>query len=373
MQFKSDGIRALISQLDSKSIGLLKREWQHFAQKLPKYKKGYRGQGIVYTAGGVGYTTCAIVSISMLRKQGCKLPVELWYLGDELSTEVIGVISALNVRCRNFLEVSAVNLSGYMLKPLAIINSGFEEVLFLDADNNCVTDPSDLFTSEEYLETGALFWPDYWKTDKTNPIWSIVESDEYEIFEQESGQILVDKRRCWRELQLCLHFNQLNDYYYKIIHGDKDTFKFAWHALKRKFSMVKYPVGSCGYKLNGFFFGTTMVQHGPDGKIIFLHRNLLKWDVTREYEFTWKAVKTFQIRDKSARVFLFDSASGSHLAIDLEGKVIEDDFNTLFGDYEVQCLKILSEWRSSEVYRTFLEYSHFRVNRYSKLNPTPGG
>ncbi|NNU33107.1 hypothetical protein HK413_00955 [Mucilaginibacter sp. S1162] len=33
-----------------------------------------------------------------------------------------------------------------------------------------------MFDSVEYKKSGAIFWPDYWKTTPSNPIWKIVES-----------------------------------------------------------------------------------------------------------------------------------------------------------------------------------------------------
>jgi len=368
MPFKANGIRLSSKKFGTEDIITLREDWKEFAKKIPKYKNKFKGKGIVYTAGGLRYTTCAIVSISMLRETGCKLPVELWYLGNELSQDVIETFKSLDVVCRNFLEIGKVNLTGYMLKPLAIINSSFEEVLFIDADNNCVSDPTDLFDCAQYLESGALFWPDYWKTSKNNSIWSIIDTKTYDVPEQESGQIIVNKRKCWKELELCLHFNKLGMYYYQIIHGDKDTFKFAWLALKSPFNMIQYPVGSCGYMLGGYFFGTTMVQHHPNGKVLFLHRNLLKWDVTKEDEYSWEIIKTFKVNTKNKRILLKDSPEG-HLAVDIEGEISVYDFNECFGDYESKCLAFLKKWKDSVVYKDFLEYSHFSANRYSSGIP----
>lgn len=363
MPFNSNGIRTADKQFGDEDIIILRENWKDFVTRIPKYKKKLKGKGIVFTAGGVSYVTCAIVSITMLREKGCQLPIELWYLGNELSSEVIDIFEGLNVTCCDFRDVGSVNLSGYMLKPLAIINSSFEEVLFLDADNNCVSDPTNLFSSPGYQETGALFWPDYWKTSKKNPIWQIIETKTYDIPEQESGQLLINKRKCWKELQLCLHFNRLGAYYYQILHGDKDTFKFAWLALKRKFTMVEQPVGSCGYNRNGVFFGMTMVQHHPNGNIMFLHRNLLKWDITKDSEVAWETIKTFEKESKSRKIILFNSPEG-HLSVNLTGDIIEENFRDSFGDYEAQCQDILKKWRCSDQYHRFLEYTHFAGNRY---------
>src|SRR5690606_24050990 len=96
--------------------------------------------------------------------------------------------------------------------------------------------------------------------DQTNPIWEITASDHFHLPEQESGQILIDKEKCWKELNLCLHFNRQSKYY-KLIYGDKDTFKFAWLALRSPFYMVPTLPGMCGISFHNSFFGNTIVQY----------------------------------------------------------------------------------------------------------------
>lgn len=51
----------------------------------------------------------------------------------------------------------------YLAKAAAIINSRFNEVLYLDADNSVARNPEYLFEEPMYKERGALFWPDFWK------------------------------------------------------------------------------------------------------------------------------------------------------------------------------------------------------------------
>lgn len=364
MAFSIDGIRHVDYRFSKEDVNVLKNDWKKQSLKKYRFPKKFSGKGIVYTAGGVNYTTCVWVSISLLRRQGCDLPIEVWHKGNEISQEVIARFSDLNVEFRDFYSLDAkVSLSGYMLKPLAIINSRFKEVLFLDADNNSVKDPSYLFLNENYLTHGTIFWPDYWRTSKKNSIWPIIGNKDYESYEQESGQIVVNKEKCWRELQLCLYFNKLSTYYYQILLGDKDTFKFAWLALKTKYYMINKCVGTCGYKRNGRFYGTTMVQHDPRGDIIFLHRNLLKWDITKEHELNWEWVKTFDENAPKKNIFINTAPHGGW-GVDIKGDVHEIEFKDVFGDLEHTCLEILKEWRESEFFNKFLLHCHFAKNRY---------
>ena len=53
--------------------------------------------------------------------------------------------------------------------------------------------------------TGAVFWPDFWKTDPANPIFRLTDTEPSDFpspWEQESGQLLVDKSKAWRALNL---------------------------------------------------------------------------------------------------------------------------------------------------------------------------
>ena len=72
------------------------------------------------------------------------------------------------------------------------------QVLFLDADNIAVRDPSPLFTSPGYNATGALLWPDYWERSAAPDIADILGLDPGQLPTGtfESGQMALDKRRC---------------------------------------------------------------------------------------------------------------------------------------------------------------------------------
>jgi hypothetical protein len=51
-------------------------------------------------------------------------------------------------------------MRGFVLKAYALLHTRFTEVLFLDADNSPVLDPTILFDDPTYASTGCLFWPD---------------------------------------------------------------------------------------------------------------------------------------------------------------------------------------------------------------------
>src|SRR6185369_8508484 len=206
---------------------------------IPPYPEEFRGRGIIICGGGLKYFTCAWVCIHMLRRGGCRLPIELWHLGPgEMTSEMAALVRPLEVTCVDACQLRksfpARILQGWALKPYAILHSRFREVLLLDADNVATVDPSYLFETPDFRNTGAAFWPDYKFAygKKARAIWKSCGLRAPREREFESGQILVDKQRCWRALCLSMWFNENADFFYQYIHGDKETFHLAFRKLR---------------------------------------------------------------------------------------------------------------------------------------------
>lgn len=208
------------------------------AAKSAAYPEGkYAGRGIVVGAGGVKFFGCAWVCVSMLRWLGCKLPVEFWYLGrGEMDPQMADLAKRLDVTVVDARAVAASLpippriLNGWELKPFSVLHSRFEEVMYLDADCIPVQNPEKLFESAEYLETGAIFWPDLAPNDGRKEwippvVWERCGMTPRNYVDFESGQVVVDKRRCWDAMLLTQWMNEHSDYWYKMVFGDKTT----WH------------------------------------------------------------------------------------------------------------------------------------------------
>jgi hypothetical protein len=252
-----------------------RRESEKFIKNIPDYPDHFSGSGIIICAGGMKYITCAWVCIHMLRKLGCRLPIQVWYLGKrELNCRIRDLLIRRNVE---FVDALALRkkypvriLNGWELKAYAILNCRFKEVLFLDADNVPVRNPEYLFNCPEYRKIGAVFWPDYSRLDRTRSIWKICGISYRDEPEFESGQILVNKAICWKALSLAHWYNQHSDFYYQHIHGDKDTFHLAFRKLGKLYAMPDTPI---------FTLPGVMCQHDFKGRRIFQHRNLRKWSL----------------------------------------------------------------------------------------------
>lgn len=256
----------------------------HHLRTMPAFPEDrFQGKGIVICGGG-GYFPCAWICIRMLRGFGCTLPIELWHRGArEMTDEMKALVQPYGVVCQDSFVVArqfpVKRLDGWELKSYAILHSRFAEVLYIDADNVVVRDPEFLFDTGLYRETGSLFWPDSpehtsEQTYLKDTSWELLDLPVREEPEFEAGQLLIDKRRCWRPMQLTLHLNEHSDYYYTAFFGDKDTFHLAWRRVDQEYSIIPHPPAVLGNYL-------VLVQFDPQGKRLFQHRCNAKWTLAR--------------------------------------------------------------------------------------------
>lgn len=264
--------------------------WKNYLDNTPVYQASkFSGRGAIIVAGGP-YLEPALVLALRLREMGFNYPIQFWHLGaDEVWPSTKPLLRQLDIETKDFQDFvdqatlapipANVGLRRFQLKPLALLHSNLKEILILDADNIPIRNPAYLFDSPEFQSTGALFWPDYWTTSLQNPIWDVIGKAPVTEWEQESGQLLIDKERSWRALHLCVHMN--NEFYMRLVNGDKDSFRFAWKASQTPYHMIStWPstVGVLKEPVAGksAICGHTMLQHDTTGSPLFVHHNQLK-------------------------------------------------------------------------------------------------
>jgi hypothetical protein len=289
---------------------------ERFIKTIPNYPDSYDGRGIVICGGGVRYFAGAWVCIKMLRRLRCSLPIQLWYLGrKEMDSRMKALLAPFGVECVDATSVRkkfpARILQGWELKSYALLHSPYREVLLLDADNVPVVNPEFLFATPQFRATGAIFWPDFLRgtAKKARAIWRSFGLQIPHELEFESGQIVLDKQRCWRALCLAWWINDNSDFFYRHLHGDKETFHLAFHKLKTAYSLVPKPI----VPLPG-----VMCQHDFLGRRIFQHRNMEKWDL-----FFNKRIKGFRW-EKQCHAYIGDlrRAWDGRISSDAEWKAL---------------------------------------------------
>eukprot|EP00439_Symbiodinium_sp_Y106_P019579 s370_g2.t1 len=207
------------------------------------------GRGIVICAGGP-YLPLAWLSVRLLRKHcGCQLPVELWHLPNEVPDSWRILLDGESGVClRELPELPRKRPEVWAVKPLALLGSSFAEILLLDADNLPLSSPDALFSESLYREHGAVFWKDFGIFQDIGPSqWLALSGGQWDArpsavkWEHESGQLLLDKKRCsaplHRAAKMAIHLGQLSPYL-PGDGGDKDLFQLAW-ALENR------PFGTC--------------------------------------------------------------------------------------------------------------------------------
>ena len=275
-----------------------------------KETRDHRGRGIVTTIYDRDFASVWVL-LSELARLGVKTPIEAFHLPGELSPKHGELAKSLNLDLR-IRELQIGQTQRFSVKPFAIWKSTFCEVLWIDADNIPIRDPVFLFDDPEYRDKGSLFWRDISGVDRSlvwhpaTPVWRVFNVLPNDAEEFETGQLLIDKERCWAELGLTVHFNAEHETYYQYVWGDKDTFRLAWQGLAMRRN--KGPKHGGGYLSNpplvpyGFMpygpfsmgrpsethkwgGGTVLVQRDRDGRALFNHRTGCKFALDGENVF----------------------------------------------------------------------------------------
>ncbi len=155
----------------------------------------------------------------------------------------------------------------------------WREVLYLDSDSIPAADPEYMFDAPSYKRLGLWATPDYWKTSGNSPMWAILGIRCRNEWEMETGQMLIDKRRHLDVFILVRYMLEHHDYFFWFSDGDKDIFRWAMLALRKRWGIPGRWVGAAGFPsgtASGDFCAHTMLQHDAWGQPLFVHYNLLK-------------------------------------------------------------------------------------------------
>jgi protein O-GlcNAc transferase len=247
---------------------------------LSRLYSGGKGQGIVIIGGGA-YLPSAYIAIRHLRSLGCGLPIQLWCLNSaEIPPFWSKISSPLEVETVDARRIEFANdfprLGGYECKVHAIVSCPFEQVLLLDADNIPLQNPAFLFESPQLAAYGQVFWPDFLyppghKFAIRSRAWADLKLPPQNGIELESGQLLIDRKRWWENLQISRAMNVASTQVYNNwTWGDKDTFTLAWELGGKPYYVVPHRP-----RFIDAGHDTVLWQHSFDGSRLFQHQR--KW------------------------------------------------------------------------------------------------
>jgi hypothetical protein len=162
----------------------------------------------------------------------------------------------------------AVIRNGWALKPYAAVHSRFAEVLSLDADALPLVSPDCVYDWPDYREHGALFWPDQVDLAAENPVWAALGLPARRVVSFETGQFVLDKRRCWAALAATIALNNESERLYRMIYGEKDSFLLAFLLAGQPCNVIAH---------RPLLFDADLIQRDPAGAPFIHHRTLSKY------------------------------------------------------------------------------------------------
>lgn len=212
----------------------------------------------------------------MRRRIGCQLPVEVIqpaFDQDQLVCEHI--LRPLNARCISLHKDVAAELeNGYQAKIWAVLQSTFQHVLFLDADAFPITDPTPIFSSQNYTNAGLVVMRDFWNPVVSEHFYRMlnISVPEPPPHSTESGVFWVNKGTHAKMLMINAYINLYGpERWYRLLaqgslgEGDKETLIASAMIAKEPYFQTPTSVMAFGYtekssKGDSRFKGVAMIH-----------------------------------------------------------------------------------------------------------------
>jgi len=274
----------------------------NFIKTIPECDDNVKGRGVIICGGDIHYKSGSII-VNLLQKYNKDINIEWYYVGNELNNKYIELLKEKNVdviNCLNILPkwwydtIIETDIKGFMIKPFALMQSKFEDILLLDSDNIPIKDINFLFEYSDYIEYGHLFWSDYNYKENIKMYECMLLPYGVNIFSKlkikspfenninltESGQILINKKKMWKGICLSYYLNYNKDIYYKMVYGDKDLYYIAFQLLNIPYKQCIYYPDAIGNNNKV----TTMVNKNPiNNTPLFIHLTMNKINNNNTY------------------------------------------------------------------------------------------
>lgn len=257
---------------------------ERFRAGMPAYPEGrFAGRGAVICGGGA-YEASAYVACRMLRHVGWEHPIQVWHrgVGEPVSDRIRSLpgVEVVDTEAHPARRTRRL-MGGWESKSLAILNSPFEEVLFLDADCYPIYNPDVCFEPENNPH-GIVTWPDVPVVDAGIhwPTYGVAPDDKPAL---NGGHYVLSKRRSWPVWQLAAHYDNHSEYYYwHTIYGvevggfgDQEQVRAALQVLRAPQHRYTDRPLACAHE--------SYLQAGPHGRPLFVHRSENKFGLGERY------------------------------------------------------------------------------------------
>ena len=271
---------------------------KQFANKVPHYNPTNNDYGVVICAGDRHFVS-AFITIQMVLLENPTIQIEWYYVGNELigfqkkllqNIPNIRLIDCIDIIPSWFPEpITENNLKGFMIKPFALMMSQFENILLIDGDNTPTCKIESLFHNHFYQKYGNVFWKDI--TFDSEIVNKNLLKYGYSIYNvmkiphpykkgyglTESGQVLVNKSKCYLALCLSYYLNYHHDTFYKLFFGDKDLYYMAFQLTNTPYYQCPFTPFGLGIEREPKNNISALIQRHPyDGSPAFVHRTLSK-------------------------------------------------------------------------------------------------
>jgi hypothetical protein len=224
------------------------------------------------------YEKFCLKNIKLLREKfDCHLPIEIWEIGTEISSNTRNQMKTFeNIHFKNVEDFcdNPKHWKGFQVKVFALYHSQFKEPILCDADVTFYQNPEIIYNDSEYIRTGTYFFRDMeiWKfselsensNDKLHSIsffkarkhfirfllpelsvffpkeWEYIYSNDIPdepVKEalQESGVVYIDKMIHFDSIEYIYLLNLNHSETYRFIWGDKETFWLGCLMANKEF------------------------------------------------------------------------------------------------------------------------------------------
>eukprot|EP00835_Amoeboradix_gromovi_P001005 NODE_39_length_29903_cov_0.529057.p6 type:complete len:430 gc:universal NODE_39_length_29903_cov_0.529057:6896-5607(-) len=241
------------------------------------------GNGIVILGhNNVIYELIALIKYIVSFSQ---TPIELFY-ADDIDDKYMEILQKLPIKIVNLsshplYQNKISNDRKYYLKPLAMMATSFENVIYLDSDCFPLLHLSSniLEISFSYLESfDAVYFRDYWMMTPENPLYTLLDIS-YLLQRQVDSSVVIYKKTNTAEVLLMSYFICLEPHFDYYLFGDKDSYWFSSLLLRLNHPEMKSPRILLNPEMSGFVgdldCGVGML-HILDTNPAFLHLNGFK-------------------------------------------------------------------------------------------------